>query len=346
MKQLILLLLFIPVWLSAQTDDARYLAGAVPMKNGKVVFEKEIRVPDWSKQQIYETLLAWAKETYKTPERQVVYTNPDKGEIAIVSQEYVIFSSTALALDRALTTYRLMINCADQTANLEMSGIRYKYDVTYQREPEIYTAEEWINDKMALNGKKTKLNHIAGKFRKATIDLADNIFKEATNALGAGKLHDNQPAVAVQPTEPQEKPVAVAEQSVVAQPVAATSTPATAATEMAGYKTFAPEQVPESLLQLLPESRMLLTEQAQGNEEKQASWKGVGKLMGKSFASVAIQPSSAAYKAIGENGTFRLSFYKQGDEQPWFLIDCRKQGETSDGSQKVILGEIIQVKVK
>ena len=91
---------------------------------------------------------------------------------------------------------------------------------------------------------------------------------------------------------------------------------------------------------------MLLTEQAQGNEEKQASWKGVGKLMGKSIASVAIQPSSAAYKAIGENGTFRLSFYKQGDEQPWFLIDCRKQGETSDGSPKVILGEIIQVKVK
>lgn len=35
-----------------------------------------------------------------------------------------------------------------------MTGIRYEYNVSYQREPEKYTAEEWITDKFALNKKK------------------------------------------------------------------------------------------------------------------------------------------------------------------------------------------------
>ena len=40
MKQLLLLTLFIPALLWAQ-DDSKYLAGAVPVENGKVVFAKE-----------------------------------------------------------------------------------------------------------------------------------------------------------------------------------------------------------------------------------------------------------------------------------------------------------------
>ena len=46
MKQLLLLTLFIPALLWAQ-DDSKYLAGAVPVENGKVVFAKEINAPSF-----------------------------------------------------------------------------------------------------------------------------------------------------------------------------------------------------------------------------------------------------------------------------------------------------------
>ena len=47
MKQLLLLTLFIPTLLWAQ-EDSKYLAGAVPVENGKVVFAKEINAPSFS----------------------------------------------------------------------------------------------------------------------------------------------------------------------------------------------------------------------------------------------------------------------------------------------------------
>ncbi|MGM9758660.1 MAG: DUF4468 domain-containing protein [Parabacteroides sp.] len=342
MKQLFVLLVFIPLWLSAQTGDSRYLAGAVPMQNGKIIFTKEIQVPNQSRQQIFTTLLNWANQTYNTPERKVVFTDAAKGEIAVVSQEYLVFSSTALALDRTLATYRFVIDCSEGACHLEMSGFRYKYDVTYQREPELYVAEEWITDKMALNGKKTKLNHIAGKFRKATIDLVDQTFLTVTNTLGVQMLNNAQPAPAVAAAQPVQAEPAREE---VAAPVHVEA-PVQAAASLEGFMAFAPDKVPATLLQLLPESRMTLADADQKCKEPQAQWKGIGSLMGKSIASVAVSPESAVYKQIGENGAFRLSFCKAGEQEPWFIIDCRKQGETTDGGQKVLLGEILQIWVK
>ena len=52
MKQLLFALLFIPALLFAQ-EDQHYLAGAVPVADGKVVFTREINAPSLSKAQIY-----------------------------------------------------------------------------------------------------------------------------------------------------------------------------------------------------------------------------------------------------------------------------------------------------
>ena len=62
MRQLLFFLALIPALLAAQTDQ-RYLAGAVPTVNGKVVFSQEIQAPNLNQQQIYDTLLNWAKQT-------------------------------------------------------------------------------------------------------------------------------------------------------------------------------------------------------------------------------------------------------------------------------------------
>ena len=69
MKQLLFALLFIPALLFAQ-EDQHYLAGAVPVADGKVVFTREINAPSLSKAQIYQQLLKWGQENFNTKERR------------------------------------------------------------------------------------------------------------------------------------------------------------------------------------------------------------------------------------------------------------------------------------
>ena len=172
MKHLFLLLAFLPFFLSAQ-EDAKYLEGAVPVENGKVVFTKEIQIPSLSQNEVYETALKWAEERFNNEDCRVVYQNRDKGEMAATGKEYIIFSSTALSLDRSKMSYQVLIYCQDQLCTIKLTNIRYDYDVAYQREPEKYIAEEWITDENSI--RKGKLNRISGKFRRKTIDFADEL---------------------------------------------------------------------------------------------------------------------------------------------------------------------------
>ena len=163
MKQLLLLTLFIPTLLWAQ-DDSKYLAGAVPLENGKVVFAKEINAPSFSKDEVYDRMLDWADGFFSEDGNRVVYSDKAKGDIAAVGQANLVFQSTALSLDRTEMNYRVTMECENQKCVMKVAGIRYEYNVSYQREPEKYTAEEWITDKYCLNKDKTKLNRGNGKF--------------------------------------------------------------------------------------------------------------------------------------------------------------------------------------
>ena len=46
-------------------DDTRYLVGAVPEVDGKVVFSKEFQIPGMSRAQIYDTMTKWMDERLK-----------------------------------------------------------------------------------------------------------------------------------------------------------------------------------------------------------------------------------------------------------------------------------------
>ena len=80
MKQLLLLTLFIPTLLWAQ-EDSKYLAGAVPVENGKVVFAKEINAPSFSKDEVYDKMLDWADGFFSEDGNRVVYSDKAKGDI-------------------------------------------------------------------------------------------------------------------------------------------------------------------------------------------------------------------------------------------------------------------------
>ena len=61
--------LCLPAMLQAQDrDDSKYLAGAVPEVDGKVVFTKEFSIPGMSQDEIYERLLGWMDARLKENE--------------------------------------------------------------------------------------------------------------------------------------------------------------------------------------------------------------------------------------------------------------------------------------
>lgn len=381
MKQLVCLLLFIPLFLAAQTDE-RYLAGAVPVKEGKVIFSKEYKIPGYSKSRVYETMLEWAKANFNTDTKRIVYADVEKGEIAAVAnKEYMEFSRTALSLDRARVTYRLTMECSDGLCKVELGGIRYEYDVSYQREPEKYLAEEWIIDKYALNKSQTKLNRISGKFRKGTINLADAYFEEIGNTFGQQLLaegmtqtpavpkpatapHAAAPAVPATPAVPSASAAPVAPEvseapSAPAEPTAADThaVPATAGTPAstaasahalpapAGFTELTSHAIPSTLLDMLADNRLLVSPVSEGKANgAPAAWGGIGNLFGKRIASINL-PADSKMK-IGTNEIYRLSFSKDGETAPWMVLECRQQGETKGAQATTIMGEILHVWIK
>ena len=167
MKNIItLLFLYLPFLVNAQTD-AKYLEGAITLKNGKVTFSTEMVTPAMTKEQIYETILDWANKRFQPTEKmnaRILFQNPEEGSIAIGGEEYLVFSNSALALDRTRIYYQMKVLCENGKSNIEMTRIRYWYDEA-RNGGEKYEAEEWIIDEWGLNKSKTKLAPICGKFR-------------------------------------------------------------------------------------------------------------------------------------------------------------------------------------
>lgn len=311
-KFLFILLMCLPVAGMAKdkkdNSDPKYLAGAVTTIDGKVAFTNEINAPGLSKTDIYNQMLEWAKGRFKPDGKlysQVSYSNEEEGVIAASAEEYMVFSSSALSLDRTRVYYQLLINTEDGKCKMLMTRIRYWYDEARDGGQK-YTAEEWINDDMALNKKKTKLAPICGKFRRETIDLKDELFQSASAALGQ-KLLNNTPATASQNVPMQ-----------TLQP----ATPVLNAS--AELKEVSLEQLPANLI--ASQGRITLT--AANGEEieiKSENWSGFGKMFNKNVSYLLIDQSRIAATALMEQSdTYKISFYTSNNTQASVVIECKK----------------------
>jgi len=163
----------------AQDSNSKYLEGAVPEVNGKVVFAKTFHIDGMSKAEIYNNVHKWLENCLKEKggTSRILLANPDRGQIVALCDEDMVFQSNFISLDRANVKFQLIANCSDNNCELEYSKFKYKY------EDASYTAEEQIVDAVALNKDKTKLARPYGKFRKGTIDKVDAYNKEAMQAL-------------------------------------------------------------------------------------------------------------------------------------------------------------------
>ena len=164
--------------------DQKYLVGAVPEVDGKVVFKTTVQAPGKSAQQVYDIVLDYMKKLVKEPnqfEQSRVVLEENGRQAGATLQEWLVFKATALQLDRTRLLYNLVVDCYDGKADITMSRINYIYDE--ERDPQHYVAEEWITDKWGLNKKQNKLARVSGKFRRKTIDRKDFLFNKFAELL-------------------------------------------------------------------------------------------------------------------------------------------------------------------
>ena len=173
-----------------ENPDAKYLVeGVVPVVDGKVCFETNIKAPGKSAEEIYRILLAQLEKMVKEPnqlENSIVAVKDSvKHEIGAVFHEWLVFKSVSLSLDQTQFNYQILVFCKDGEADVKLTRISYDYDVN--RDPKHYSAEEWITDKYCVNKKRTKLYPISGKFRRKTIDRKEFIFNKFESLLNNQK---------------------------------------------------------------------------------------------------------------------------------------------------------------
>lgn len=171
-----------------KATDPKYLAGAVPVVDGRVTFTLDKDIPGKNAQEIYDivyaTLNKMTKEENQFNTSQVAIVNKQDHIVAARFKEWLVFQNTFLSLDRTVFNYTVIATCTDGHLNATISRISYAYEMDRGINDGMETtAEEWITDENALNKKKDKLIKYSGKFRQKTIDRKDNIFETLVNAL-------------------------------------------------------------------------------------------------------------------------------------------------------------------
>ncbi len=302
---LVLFIFCLPAMMQAQENESEnnknYLTGAVPEKDGKVVFSKEFDLSNLSKDQVFDKVMNWMEKRLKKNNNisRVIYTDRDKGIIVGSGEEYLVLKSSAISLDRAVIKYQITTTCLPGKCNMNIERIYYDYE----KEKRI-PAEQQITDKEALNKDKTKLVWVYGKFRVKTVDFVDALFSHLQKAIGAAPI-------TAQVTET--APLVASKPDVSSIPSISKSREAASSTsDMSGYKQIAPDKIPGNIIKMLSEDWMLITA---GNNDKfnmmTASWGGIGFLYQKPVAFCFINPARYTYQLMENNDTYTLTFYTE-----------------------------------
>lgn len=178
----------LPAMAQNNYNDAKYLAGAVSVENGMVVFTENFQVPGKSQAEILTALEAYTKSLLKAEyngvQSRITEITPETGIIAASLEQTLTFKSTNWILDTARCFFQLVFEAKDGEFNATFRRIRYLYTpMDINGIDNTLTAEDWITDKNALN-KKGQLTKVGGKkFRFATINRKNEIFAGALQSV-------------------------------------------------------------------------------------------------------------------------------------------------------------------
>ena len=164
-------------------EDPKYLEGAITTDaNGKIEFVLDTDANGKSAEEIYNIVYNYMNglaQGDQNIQSRVALVNPQEHIIANMMDEWLVFSSSFISLDRSEFKYQLVAKISDNKLHLTMCRLTYIYEEgrsTGFTEP----AENVISDKVALTKKKNDLARMYGKFRRRTIDRKDQIFSEIT----------------------------------------------------------------------------------------------------------------------------------------------------------------------
>jgi len=316
---LMVILACLPSLLWADEDDKKYLAGAVPEVDGKVVFVKEFDLPGVDPNTVYDRMHSWLDSRMKenNNESRIVYADKEKLQIVASDEKYLVFTKNALSMDRSLMNCNIIVLCKPGKCEIQVDRIRFNYEDKKQ------AAEEMIADNVALNKKKTAIFRGYKKFRTNTVDYVDDLFESARVALGI-RHDDASPLVATQseqakllPADKQVDKAPAVNQSVSAatqnvQPTTPIDPQTETPSSLQGYKQISPDKIPGNIIKMLSEDWMLITA---GTDEKfnmmTASWGGLGMIFGKPMAICFIIPTRYTYQLMETNDTYTFTFYTE-----------------------------------
>lgn len=373
----IVLCLCLPTVLQAQKrDDSKYLAGAVPEEDGKVVFSKEFSIPGMSQDEIYARMKKWMELRLKKNQNEdsrVVYTNQEKGQVIGMGEEWMVFASTALSLDRTRISYQLSAFCQPEKCEFRIEKIRYTY--REGRDQEKYVAEEWITDEYALNKKKTKLVMGLAKWRRKTVDFADNLCVEVAEALSAASIDQ----IVVQGGEEEEPDalfggkkrnkkdekepegvkkslvnsgttvIATKKQIATAPEAAQAQQSATATSQSGQLKEVAPDQLPAEAIQIGTGKLVIVIGNDAFNMTMMTANAGgsLGKMSGKPVVYTFLSPDQP-HEQLDKAETYTVRFYPNGQQEPSVVLECKKlpSQEPLEGQPRMYIGEIVKAQMK
>ena len=246
--------------------------------------------------------------------------------------------------------------CQPEKCEFRLEKIRYTY--REGRDQEKYTAEEWITDEFALNTKQTKLVLGLAKWRRKTVDFADELCKEATQALSAANI--NQIIVMTgeeESTEKEEKSktainsgttvITTKQQPETASAEVPATHPSTPSQE--AYREVAPDQLPANAIQIGAGKLVIVIGTDAFNMTMMTANAGgsLGKTSGKAVIYTFLSPDQP-HEQLDQADTYTVRFYPNGQQEPSVVLQCKKlpSQEPLEGQPRMYIGEIVKAQIK
>ena len=380
---LLILLFFSSVFYLTAQEASKYLAGAVPVVDGRVLFEREIKVDSSvSADKLLQLAEQWAKEEFEREDKKyegssqrVLMVSKDDHYLVVQGDEKLVFKSQILMIDQTTITYQLIVRVEQGKCTLTMRNIRYEY----QDYDELVPAEQMITDEYALSKDGSKLNRYFDKFRTFTVDRVntiENSFRAYLGNLSPIPVSKQEIATTTKTEVRESQQQEISRLSVIEDKTVTFAT--------AGYKSMSVEDLSDDIMEMFKDNWVLVTRGSGDNAEVlPAVWSGKGNFGSKPVVMSVVKGGE------GQNDSYTISFYTQihkkamdkiakdgkceltpivsptgatAFSEAWMIIECKKvidQPATDEmvkdaqskiwdvkGFDKLLMGEIVSIWVR
>lgn len=323
MKKLFFLLMFAATAFAATSQtDSKYLAGAVPEVDGKVLFSRTITVnKPITDDRLFELMDKWVSNEYSVQDgsrQRILLSNKEDKSIAAQGDMTLVFKRSALSLDQSNMLYQLILQINGGKCEAAVRSIKYEYNDAGKK-ISTFPAEEMITDKYALNKKGDKLNNYYNKFRIYTVDSINALFNKIDVYLNGAKVvagaveRDYQPtapaaSVPMSALAPAAAVAAETYQETVAAPAVAETGSVSA---LPGFRQISADKIPGNIVKLLNNWTLITSGTAEKTNVMTASWGGLGVFWEKPVAFCFLNPSRYSVQTMDQGETYTISFYTE-----------------------------------